>query len=58
MDRQMRRSWEASGRETMADRVRAKAQDILEHHQPPLVPADVKARLKELVAEADQRHKT
>jgi len=58
MDRQMRRSWEASGRKTMADRVRAKVKDILEHHQPLPIPADVEARLKEIIAEADQRHKT
>jgi len=57
MDRQMRRGWEASGKKTMADRVRARVKDILEHHQPLPIPADVEARLKELVAQADERHK-
>ncbi len=56
MDRQMRRGWEASGRKTMADRVRAKVLDILEHHQPMPIPAEVEARLKAIVAEADARH--
>jgi trimethylamine:corrinoid methyltransferase-like protein len=57
IDRQMRRGWEASGKKTMADRVRAKVRDILEHHQPMPIPADVEARLKEIIAEADARHK-
>lgn len=56
MDRQMRRGWEASGRKTMADRVRAKVLDILEHHQPMPIPAEVEARLRAIVAEADARH--
>ncbi len=57
MDRQQRRGWEASGKKTMAERVRAKVKDILEHHQPLPIPAEVEERLKELVAEADERHK-
>ncbi len=57
MDRQMRRGWEASGRKTMAERVRAKVKDILEHHQPLPIPADVEARLKAIIAQADERHK-
>jgi len=57
MDRQQRRSWEAGGRKTMAERVRAKVVDILEHHEPLPIPAEVKARLKEIVAQADARHK-
>jgi len=56
MDRQQRRSWEAGGRKTMAERVRAKVVDILEHHEPLPIPAEVKARLKEIVAQADARH--
>jgi trimethylamine--corrinoid protein Co-methyltransferase len=57
IDRQMRRGWEASGNKTMADRVRARVRDILEHHQPMPIPADVEARLKTIVAEADARHR-
>jgi trimethylamine--corrinoid protein Co-methyltransferase len=57
MDRQMRRAWEASGGETMAERVRTKVVDILEHHAPMPIAAEVETRLKELVAEAEARHK-
>jgi trimethylamine--corrinoid protein Co-methyltransferase len=56
VDRQMRRGWEASGGKTMAERVRAQVKDILEHHQPLPIPAEVEARLREIVAEADERH--
>jgi trimethylamine:corrinoid methyltransferase-like protein len=56
MDRQQRRSWEAGGRKTMAERVRAKVVDILEHHEPLPIPAEVEGRLKEIVAQADARH--
>jgi trimethylamine--corrinoid protein Co-methyltransferase len=58
MDRQQRRGWETSGRKTMAERVRAKVKDILEHHQPLPIPAEVEARLKEIVAQADERRKS
>ena len=57
MDRQQRRGWEASGEKTMAERVRARVKDILEHHEPLSIPEDVEARLKEIIAEADERHK-
>jgi trimethylamine--corrinoid protein Co-methyltransferase len=57
IDRQMRRGWEASGRKTMAERVREKVRDILEHHEPLPIPAEVEARLNEIVAEADERHR-
>lgn len=58
MDRQQRRGWEASGGKTMAERVRAKVKDILEHHQPLPICAEVEASLKELVAHADERHRS
>jgi trimethylamine--corrinoid protein Co-methyltransferase len=57
MDRQMRRAWEASGRTTMADRIRAKVVDILEHHEPTPMPAKVDARLEEIIARAEERHR-
>jgi trimethylamine--corrinoid protein Co-methyltransferase len=57
IDRQMRRAWEAGGQKTMADRVRAKVVHILEHHEPLPIPADVEDRLKEIVAQAEERHK-
>ena len=52
MDRQMRRTWTASGSQTMAQRVRAKVRDILEHHQPSPLPEGVEERLSEIVARA------
>jgi len=55
MDRQMRRMWEASGRKTMAERVRARVLDILKNHRPMPIPSDVEARLKEIIAEAEAR---
>jgi trimethylamine--corrinoid protein Co-methyltransferase len=58
MDRQQRRGWEASGSKTMAERVRAKVKDILEHHEPLPIPTEVEARLKEIVAEADEQHRS
>ena len=56
MDRQQRRSWQSSGGKTMAERVRARVLDILEHHEPMPIPAGAEAGLKELVAKADERH--
>jgi trimethylamine--corrinoid protein Co-methyltransferase len=57
MDRQMRRAWESDGSKTMADRVRARVLDILEHHEPMPIPPEIEARLKEIVARADERHR-
>jgi trimethylamine--corrinoid protein Co-methyltransferase len=57
MDRQMRRAWLASGGETMADRVRAKVVHILEHHEPASIPTEVQERLREIVAQAEARHR-
>ena len=56
IDRQMRRTWEAAGAETMADRVRAKVIEILELHEPLAIPEDVEAGLKETIAQAEARH--
>jgi trimethylamine--corrinoid protein Co-methyltransferase len=57
IDRQMRRTWEAGGSKTMAQRVRAKVMDILEHHQPLPIPTEVEDRLEDLVIQAEERHK-
>lgn len=56
MDRQQRRSWEAGGSKTMAQRVRAKVLRILEQHQPMPIDPGVETRLKEIIARAEQRH--
>jgi trimethylamine--corrinoid protein Co-methyltransferase len=58
IDRQMRRSWEASGSKTMAERVRAKVVDILEQHEPMPIPAEAETGLKEIIARAEARHKS
>ncbi len=58
IDRQMRRTWEASGSKTMAQRVRSRVLDILDHHEPMPIPTDVEARLQELVAQAEERHRS
>jgi trimethylamine--corrinoid protein Co-methyltransferase len=57
MDRQMRRAWEAGGKLTMADRVRAKVIDILERHEPEPIPSDVLNRLRAIIAAAEERHR-
>jgi trimethylamine--corrinoid protein Co-methyltransferase len=56
MDRQMRRNWESGGKKGLAERVRAKVLHILEHHEPLPIPAETEARLKEIVAQADERY--
>jgi trimethylamine--corrinoid protein Co-methyltransferase len=56
IDRQMRRSWAASGSQTMAQRVRAKVRDILKNHQPLPLPEGVEESLKEIVARAEASH--
>ena len=56
IDRQMRRAWQAAGEQTMADRVRARVLDILEHHETLPIPDDVEARLQAIVARAEARH--
>lgn len=57
IDRQMRRAWSAGGSQTLADRVRAKVRHILENHQPLPLPAEVEARLVDIVAQAEARHR-
>jgi trimethylamine--corrinoid protein Co-methyltransferase len=56
MDRQMRRAWQAGGAKTMADRVRARVVDILEHHDPLPIASEVEARVMQIVRQADERH--
>jgi trimethylamine---corrinoid protein Co-methyltransferase len=56
MDRQMRRAWEMAGKKTMADRVHARVVDILEHHQPEPISAEVEGRLRRIVARAEGCH--
>jgi trimethylamine:corrinoid methyltransferase-like protein len=53
----MRRSWEAAGSKTMADRVRAEVLHILERHEPQPISPEVETRLREIVAQAEERHR-
>jgi len=56
MDRQQRRSWQASGSKTMADRVREKVIHILDHHEPAPIPPDVQSHLRDIIAQADAQN--
>ena len=56
IDRQMRRTWEAAGSRSMAERVRAKVKEIIEHHEPLPIPDQVESRLREIVAQAEERY--
>ena len=42
----------------MAERVRAKVLDIIDHHESMSIPPEVEARLEEIVAQADERHRS
>jgi trimethylamine--corrinoid protein Co-methyltransferase len=57
IDRQMRRTWEAGGSQTMADRIRSRVMDILEHHRPAPLPEGVEQALSDIVAQAEARHR-
>jgi trimethylamine--corrinoid protein Co-methyltransferase len=56
IDRQMRRTWQAAGEQTMADRIRSKALSILKSHEPLPISASVEAELRKIVAQAEERH--
>jgi trimethylamine--corrinoid protein Co-methyltransferase len=56
MDRQLRRSWEAGGSKTMADRVREKVIHILDRHEPAPIPADVQSHLQDIIARSDAQN--
>jgi hypothetical protein len=40
----------------MADRVRTRVLDILEHHDPLPVASEAEARIMQIVTQADERH--
>jgi trimethylamine:corrinoid methyltransferase-like protein len=41
----------------MAQRVREKVIDLLENYEPEPLPEDVLEEVKEIIAQADERHK-
>lgn len=55
INRQRFDSWVAGGSTTMLDRANERVRDILEHHAPEPLPADVQKRLREIVDRADSR---
>ena len=44
-----RRSWEAAGAGSLRDRARARAIELIEHHRPPDLPADILDALESVV---------
>lgn len=56
IDRRRWEDWEARGRKTMGQRVREKVIDLIENYEPDPIPEDVHAKLKAIVARADQLH--
>jgi len=55
MDRQPFESWQASGAQTMNDRVRAKLGKILAEHQPPPLPAGAAEKIAAIIQAAETR---
>jgi trimethylamine--corrinoid protein Co-methyltransferase len=57
MDRQQRRAWEASGAQTLGERVRARVVEILREHEPEGLAEGVEAALREVVVRAERGSK-
>ncbi|HET89117.1 MAG TPA: trimethylamine methyltransferase [Chloroflexi bacterium] len=51
-DRRNYEDWQADGAKTLRQRAREKALDILAHHRPEPLPADVQQRIDQIVAQA------
>ena len=49
--------WQQAGSKTMAQRVREKVIDLLENYEPEPLPDNVLKEMKEIIAQADERHK-
>jgi trimethylamine--corrinoid protein Co-methyltransferase len=49
--------WQQAGSKTMAQRVREKVIDLLKNYEPDPLPDDVLKEMKEIIAQADERHK-
>ena len=57
IDRSKCDDWEAAGAKTLGDRVHEKVINLIETYEPEPIPEDVENRLKEIIAQADARHK-
>jgi trimethylamine--corrinoid protein Co-methyltransferase len=54
IDRRVREEWEARGSTSLYERALARAREILAEHQPEPLPADVRQRIRDIVATADR----
>jgi len=54
IDRRMREDWEASGSPDIYKRAHDKMIEILETHEPPPLPDDVRANVRSIVEEAEK----
>jgi len=57
IDRAKVDDWEAAGSKTLGDRVHEKVINLIETYEPEPIPDDVENRLKEIIAQADERHR-
>ena len=57
IDRAKVDDWEAAGSKTLGDRVHEKVINLIETYEPEPIPDDVESRLKEIIAQADERHR-
>lgn len=53
INRELYRQWEKKGKTTYVQRLRERAKQLLQESQPPQLPADVVAKLQELVDKAE-----
>ena len=56
LDRNRRENWEAAGAKGLAQRVRERVVDLLEHFTPPPLEAKVEKQLKAICARADAQY--
>jgi trimethylamine--corrinoid protein Co-methyltransferase len=49
--------WKAAGAKTLGDRVHEKVISLIEIYEPEPIPDDVESRLKDIIAQADERHR-
>jgi trimethylamine--corrinoid protein Co-methyltransferase len=54
IDRRVREEWTAAGSTSIYDRALAEARRILETHEPQPLPADVAAKLRTIIVEAER----
>jgi len=55
MDREQCVNWQASGSQTMADRIKARLREILATHRPPPLPEGAAEKIEEILRAAESR---